>query len=459
MTYIRLIIITCFFGLHLQAQTDTTFILNSTSVETFLPAIALTEARTEVLKLQEPVKTLFKCNLLALSPITNGRTLFGQAGEVVNSKNWPIDLEISVEQKIGKPFSIGATIATSAVSYNTFNPDIFRKPGRQYFQNATFEAEGRWYYAMTKRINAGKQANNLSGPYLGASFRWIHWRKDVIFENGVNDQRGAFLNVGIQQRIFKHGYFDLGYGFGYLRSEESPYIRNNRHFSSALRAKLGFAIAGPSSKDDSKGSYCEALRCFREERSMFKIDLLNLINFSSFYYTKQLDFAPSIAWEQKINQSAFSIETEASLAMSYRGFRYQDDLQNLKIRSDYQSFKAQLVVQPRYYFDLKRRIAKGTAGNNLSGPYVGLHNVFSKTWLDGKTSFSLPTEFRISTYGVGLVVGCQYRFLRHGYVDFNIGQGVSTSSGHIINSDGSRNTINGDWGKYLIGTFKVGVAF
>jgi hypothetical protein len=117
------------------------------------------------------------------------------------------------------------------------------------------------------------------------------------------------------------------------------------------------------------------------------------------------------------------------------------------------------VVQPRYYFDLRRRIAKGTAGNNISGPYVGVHNVFSKTWLDGKTSFSLPTEFRINTYGVGLVVGCQYRFLRRGYVDFNIGQGVSTSSGHIINSDGSRNTINGDWGKYLIGTFKVGVAF
>jgi hypothetical protein len=454
-----LIIITCFCAFRLLAQSDTSFISSSTSVETFAPSVALTEARTEVLKLQEPVKTLFKFNLLGLSPITTGRAAFGQTGDVINSRYWPIDLEFSVEQKIGKPFSIGATIATSAVSYNGYNPDIFRKPGRQYFQNASFEAEGRWYYAMTKRINAGKQANNLSGPYLGASFRWIHWRKDVVLENTVNDQHSAFLNVGIQQRIFKHGYFDLGYGFGYLRSEESPSIRNNRYFSSALRAKLGFAIAGPSSKDDSKGSYCEALRCFREERSMFKIDLLNLINFSSYYYTKQLDFTPSIAWEQKIAQSAFSVETEASLSMSYRGFRYQDDYQNFEVRSDYQSFKAQLVIQPRYYFDLNRRIAKGTAGNNLSGPYVGLHNVFSKAWSNGSSSYALPTRSDINEYGIGLVVGCQYRFLRRGYVDFNIGRGKSTASGYIIDSVGNRYNIGGSWGKYLIGTFKVGVAF
>jgi hypothetical protein len=344
------------------------------------------------------------------------------------------------------------------VSYSDYNPDIFRKLGRQYFQNATFEAEGRWYYAMTKRMNAGKQANNLSGPYLGASFRWTHWRKDAVLENSVNDQHSTFLNVGIQQRIFKHGYFDLGYGFGYLRSENSIYSRRERYFSSLLRAKLGFAITGPSSKDDSKGSYCEALRCFREERSLFKIDLLNLINFTSFFYTKELDLMPSIAWEQKIYQSAFSVETEASLNMNFRRYRVRD-AQNQRVESKYGYYKAQLVVQPRYYFDLKRRIAKGTAGNNLSGPYVGLHNVFSKTWLNGTATFSLPTEFRINNYGVGLIVGCQYRFLRRGYVDFNIGRGVTTSSGHITDSLGVRNNIKSDWGKYLIGTFKVGMVF
>ncbi len=458
MTYIRLIIITCFFALRLQAQTDTTFILNSTSVETFLPAIALTEARTEVLKLQEPVKTLFKFNLLALSPITTGRASFGEQGGVVNSRNWPVDLEFGVEQKLGKHFSIGVSASTSVVSYNAYNPDIYRKPGTQYFQNVTLEAEARWYFGMKNRILAGKQANNLSGPYVGTSFRWIHWRKDVVAENGINDQRGAFLNLGVQHRVFKHGYFDLGYGFGYLRSEESTYSRRNRYFSSVLRAKLGFAIAGPSAKDDSKGSYCEALRCFREERSMFKIDLLNLINFTSFYYTKELDLTPSVAWEQKINESAFSIETEFNLNMRFSRFRVTDS-NNQRVKSDYQYYKAELVVQPRCYFDLKRRIAKGTAGNNLSGPYAGLHNVFSKTWMNGTLTIDLPTEFRINTYGVGLVIGCQYRFLRHGYVDFNIGRGVSTSSGHIIDSEGIRNDVNGDWGKYLIGTFKVGVAF
>ena len=127
-----LIIITCFFGLRLHAQTDTTFILNSTSVESFAPSVALTEARTEVLKLQEPVKTLFKCNLLALSPITTGRASFGEQGGVVNSRNWPVDLELGVEQKLGKPFSIGVSASTAVVSYNAYNPDIFRKPGTQY---------------------------------------------------------------------------------------------------------------------------------------------------------------------------------------------------------------------------------------------------------------------------------------------------------------------------------------
>ncbi|MFZ4477581.1 MAG: hypothetical protein ACOYPR_20470, partial [Saprospiraceae bacterium] len=110
-------------ALPLIAQKDTTFILQSTAMvhDSIQPSMLL-EVRNEVLKLQEPVRTLFKFNVLSLTPLLTGRNPFLlQTGA---SLPWPIDLQVGAEQKIGKAFSIGVHLNANLISNDYSEPGI-----------------------------------------------------------------------------------------------------------------------------------------------------------------------------------------------------------------------------------------------------------------------------------------------------------------------------------------------
>ncbi|MBU6341794.1 MAG: hypothetical protein KGS48_09895 [Bacteroidetes bacterium] len=447
------LILICANAIQICAQKDTVFIQSSTVIENGENPVALVEGSKELLRLQEPVNTLFKLNLLALSPVLTGRDPFiRQVG--VASFNWPIEFQAALEQKLGKAYSLSLGFSSTLFSGGESDFGIATQSGNYILRDFGVQAEARWYFQMKNRVKTGVQASNLSGAYLGANIRWKHYR-DAILHYPVNDVYGGYLLFGIQHRLFKRGYFDLGYGFGASQTEKNFYTGLQRKYNSVLRLQLGFALSNPKPQAAQSTNYCEVLHCFREEKRMFKINLIGVLSLDVYPLLNVLIVNPNIAWEEKIGSSAFSVETGLFTDLSFFGTRSNKNHSGAVVSGN--AVSVSLSVQPRFYFDQKHRIATGIAGNNLNGLYLGWNNLFEKRHSKFNSSFSPNTSTQSTEYTTGFVVGCQYRFLRKGFVDLNMGAGQSFY--HVENVGGGNNSSYNRRSFAPLARFRVGLAF
>ncbi len=441
-------------ALPLIAQKDTTFILQSTAIaqDSIQPSMLL-EVRNEVLKLQEPVRTLLKFNVLSLTPLLTGRNPFLlQTGTALP---WPIDLQVAAEQKIGNAFSIGVHLNANLISNDYSEPGITPASDRVFLGNFSLQPELRWYYFMKRWQKNGVQAANLAGPYISANYRWVHYRNGTV-RNSINNIYGGILMFGIQHRLFNHAYFDIGYGLGISRPEDRPTSNNKTTLNSVLRVQVGFALSKPKRQNVAAPNYCEALRCYREEHHLLKFDLLNLFDFYSNGTITRVNLRPKIAFEQKIGDSPFSLE--GGLNLDRWIAQIQINQTDPPSSSTGQDLGIELVLQPRYYFQMKRNIAKEKAGNNLNGMYLSLHNGYRVNWTQYNSSTYPESSTRTETLNLAFLVGCQYRFLRRGFADFFIGAGRSfAQSATKQNSQYLSETNSQDL--LLISKFRVGMAF
>lgn len=441
-------------ALPLIAQKDTTFVLQSTAIaqDSIQPSMLL-EVRNEVLKLQEPVRTLFKFNVLSLTPLLTGRNPFLlQTG---TSFPWPIDLQVAAEQKIGKAFSIGVHLNANLISNDYSEPGITPASDHVLLGNFSLQPELRWYYFMKSWQKNGVQAANLAGPYISANYRWVHYRNGAVL-NSTNNVYGGIVMFGVQHRLFDHAYFDIGYGLGISRPEDRPTYNNKTTLNSVLRVQVGFALSKPKRQNVSAPNYCEALRCYREEHHLLKFDLLNLFDFYSNGTVTRINLRPKIAFEQKIGDSPFSLE--GGLNLDRWIAQIQINQTDPPSSSTGQNLGIELVLQPRYYFQMKRNIAKGKAGNNLNGMYLGLYNGYRVNWTQYNSNTYPESSTRTETLNLAFLVGCQYRFLRRGFADFFIGAGRSFAQSAIKqNSQYLSETNSQDL--LLISKFRVGMAF
>jgi hypothetical protein len=414
---------------------DTTYIVTSEVNDQWTP-MALVEARNQIFKLQEPVRTILKLNLT--TRLAGGEQRFVDR-EGRTHYDTGFGLDFGVERKLSASFSLDLGMRLKLRSLN------------EWLTFLETRIEPRWYYNMNRNIREGKQENNVSGNYFGLEF------SNTLFRNSAVDyQFGLALNYGIQRRLFNWGYFDLGYGVGVLHQPGSVFSRGGSVLFTRPRARFGLAWVRPK-PGASSGGYCEALRCFREERSMWKIDLLNLLDIYADYRARSLTLNPSIAYERKIGASPFSLNTEffgrTGLGMYEFGFNSTAE------EYHYSFVTAGLNVQPRWYFNLKRRMAQGRSGNNLSGMYLALQA--GSTFTRSKTEPSLFAVRALNTthFGVAPVFGAQYRFLQNGFVDLNINTSYGASRYKETRVDGGVTRWQGPAALTTSINVKVGWAF
>jgi hypothetical protein len=334
--------------------------------------------------------------------------------------------ELAYERKITKDVSINFSLNTYFSSGGLITTSRIRDSSSFIYiiNNFSFGIEPRWYYTMKRDIKNGLISDNLNGNYIGLRIR-TGITKSIYGLEYNNSYTSAELTWGMQRRILRNQYFDFSIGAGINHNSNTfNEFGSNRNPNVGLfnyRFTYGFILDNNLFKNNAPN--CEALRCLEEEKSLWK----KSINAIGFVDDRGYFVNLGIAYEQKINNSQWSIEAELN---PYFG--------NIKIGSiNTKTSGISFQLTPRLYWTLNKRIAKGESANNLSGKYVGLSVNYGQT----KTGFSISNNATINGDFVSIfktlsfipILGYQKRLLKHLYLDVNAGYGVSRGSFNINN--------------------------
>ncbi len=132
----------------------------------------------------------------------------------------------------------------------------------------------------------------------------------------------------------------------------------------------------------------------------------------------------------------------------------------------YRYYSISATLEPRFYYNLKRRIAKGKSANNLSGGYIAL--AFTKGYDSDRipnTSLSIDNQLVGTSLSHSYLLiepkwGIQKRLFRNGFMDFSISpfwaesSTIKTEKGQIYDSSTHFLDFN-----EMKADFKIGFAF
>ena len=378
-----------------------------TEIDTFSPANY--EGQFDyVFARKEPKKQLFKSGILGF--------LAGESSDF-----------LSYERKLNQDMSIhfsfnmrgGGSYRNNRLLTNSFGETDTSFRSSDAFLNIAIEP--RWYFNMKKDIKKGLIANNFHGSYVSLRTSYSNesdpnfmydykFNKDSTFTTvSGNPSRNHFISnelcFGIQRRILRFQYVDFGVGTGIRTRIKTNFPTDQKKVQWIFNYRLsyGFVFDKWSTKRKNSAARCEALHCFEEERSMWKIGLSNVINRLN---QRQFSGILSAGYEQKIPNSMFSIEGNIAIA----GNAHSKEVSFSKNDNKY---AIRVGVMPRYYYELKKKIAQGKSADNLSGNYFAL-----KLDYDSARKFD---NLQSQSIDATLLWGSQQRILKHLFYEFWLG--------------------------------------
>lgn len=373
-----------------------------------------------------------------------------------------VDFRLGAEYKISPSFSIEIDAAriykTPLTEAGLIDYSSFYGSDNKCWATS---AELRWYYDMANRIRQGKSSNNFSGNYISFNVEKA-WQKELLTSTGLSSsdnkwntdyfnrqyQSQISLSYGIQRRFFRYGLIDMSLSLNRRTNEqihrkltfldgdnsvkqpvdwsniqESITSGSQHNWSITTNFKVGVALA--DFKKTAKVPACDVFQCLENEDNLWKFSWPRI----SLSTTVQA-FKGSVGYEQKIAKSAFSINTYLNLSAGntlQKNTEQYDPATETYFTGNSQSlsFGAQLHIQPRWYFLMNRQVRAGKSGNNLSGIYAGLNNVFSGSFgFIENDRFRRSFDFAPMFINTGLLVGYQRKLFKNGFIDLNISKGL-----------------------------------
>jgi hypothetical protein len=310
-------------------------------------------------------------------------------------------VKLEFEKKIGNDFSINTGLV--------FDRNL---KDRNYYvteyKTIGLLIEPRWFFENNKENN-----NNLNGQYvsLSANLTKNFADKNALKELNYLEEKTVSLNYGIQKRVFNSWYFNYQAGIGFTNRQNPHNVawKWNSLNDWNLNSKfvLGLAFGGGKK---SKIEVCDVFRCFEEEKQVFKVDVRGLFENIK---RDSLSTHFSVAFETKLNTS-FSVNTSANFSLNqYKG-----------VDSKYSLSEISLGVEPRFYYNLRKRIGKGKSANNLSGNYfsIGSYMNINERIFTSQLNTPFETTFKEPRNYVSFAPkwGIQRRIFKHGFIDANI---------------------------------------
>ncbi|AXE18121.1 hypothetical protein DR864_10420 [Runella rosea] len=382
-----------------------------------------------------------------------------------------VDFRLGVERKLSPSFSIEIDVArvskvplteAGLIDYSYY----YTSSGNRCWATS---AELRWYYDMAKRIRKGKSSNNFSGNYLSLRYERL-WQNENSVATGLSGTNGKWntdyfgsyyhsqlsLNYGIQRRFFRYGLIDFSIALNrntnqqihrkltfldgdnsikqpvdWSNIQESITSTPQHNWLITTNFKVGVALA--DFKKSSNIPACDVFQCFENENNLWKISWPRISLSTSLQALNG-----SVGYEQKIAKSAFSVNTYLNLFtlnnLQKNTQQYDPDTETYFTgNSQSLSLGAQLHIQPRWYFLMNRQVRAGKSGNNLSGLYAGVNNVFfgSYGFLENdryKLAFDLTPMF----VNTGLLMGYQRKLFKNGFIDLNITKGLLDREPYLL---------------------------
>ena len=356
-----------------------------------------------------------------------------------------IPYEVAFERKITPSFSIavgGAPHLSVAYAPLPLNSGGFYVRDGGVTSVRGF-AELKWYYNLAKRIRENKSANNFSGNYLSirAEKSFADHKKSLFNGYTLIGENGKYLTeytyeyyqqkiglaYGIQRRFFRNGFIDFSVNLDRItniNANQKLIFKNgdnsippsytspsnvesvNNTFSTKhtwqVQTEMRFGLAIGDFRKRSNQPLCDVLQCHEEEKRRWKIGWPSLR-----LGAQNQMLASSIAYERKIGNSSFSVNTQID------GY-FENQQPNDFLFNSFQSSELLGSLQSRYYFTQKRRILKRGGGSNLSGVYsaASLFLVRQQTLTNNERLYSNRLEW-------GPTLGFQQKLFKHGYIDFN----------------------------------------
>jgi hypothetical protein len=366
----------------MMAQTDTLGI----SAEEDDESIEYLSPLEYAFMMHEETPWMFKLSL----PIPGGSSYRTISSINDNRFNTGSVLGLFFERKIGKDWSIdmGASYLGTANDISYFDLKI----------------APRWYYQMRKKIKEGKSGNHLSGNYFSTG---LVYQRNTVSANWLT----FFGEWGFQRRYLANGFLDFGLRAGYSNPLDSG---TEGSFTLGSNVNIGIAFAKDrQGLDDSR--LCDVFKCYEAERRLFKVNIFQLFNSIFIDDVQSIRSTIELGYEEKIGNSPFSIA--AHIAGTFSRSKNQDFFRT-------RGFTLTTRIGPRYYYNLKRQIAKGNSGNGLSANYFALE------FITDHASFTLINQDQKvkgngSQVAGDFLVGFQRTIGDHLYYDVSLGIGLS----------------------------------
>ena len=388
--------------------TDTTF-LSVTQENGSLERQHFMDQYDYVFGTKQPTKLLLKLDLVPVLGPLGAFALDDEPlyyGGILGEIDFITKAELGLEWKAFPALSLSGSVMAPTRGSAYF---------KGHYRGAGWRIEPRWYYKMPRHIRSGRSASNVSGNYISGAYQnyaqrdldrkpsdaYMHLRYQAIS-----------LRYGIQRRLFRYGFIDMSIGAGYQwanyqsKDEYRTTDKKDHGLFLETRVAAGLALGSPRTPK-SDVILCDVLRCFQEDRHLWKISLAKALRINQ----AGVFMNPKASYEQKLGSTPFSVETELEVFLStYPG--YGD---GLNIRK----YGAGINVQPRWYFLQKYRIAKGKSGNNLAGVFAGMMGGYRWKKEPGITTIfwnDPPNTFYLAPH-----LGVQHRLFKNGFVNFKFG--------------------------------------
>jgi hypothetical protein len=250
--------------------------------------------------------------------------------------------------------------------------------------------------------------NNLNGSYIGLNAMYALY--DLGREGKKNPNWGLVVNYGLQKRVFNNWYIDyqVGVGMDKFNFNNNNPQTNDSHYWLHNAFTLGLAFGGGKK---SPANTCDLFNCFEEENSLWKFDFRNI-----YRRIPNLGYSINInpEYERKIGQSSFSVNS--SMDIGYGNYANYSNVYGISA-----------ALEPRYYYNLKKRIATGKSANNLSGNYFSLKISGGYGNVSFRNTSSTPDstivqfgKFHGTKYILEPRWGIQRRLFKNGFVDLSI---------------------------------------